>query len=202
MKVLVQTVQGREYAFELKQGASMATIRFWEIFERKLVGIAEGQGFCALNPGAIEKVEFQPVVSWRPQCPDNLLHLKVISEESYQSKLRDLMENPRAADGLRPGKVVQGVLELTLASGRRDHLDFMVMLRPQYQQALSVWELFHKPPFPILGSEGGFVLYNSANICMIKMYPAITSPNLADFEVASSQSASGDPAHDSSSAAD
>lgn len=178
MKIHIQLINGRQYAFSMNNEAEAAgfieKLKFWEIFEGKVLRIRNGENCCTFNPHFIEKIHFFSTNDFRWWSPENVLSRKFVSEETYRLKLDAMQERSGTCRStFRPGEIVAGLAKLILASGSAEHLEFMIMLRPSQEQLMDLSLVFQRPPFPIPWEGGGFILLNPTSISMVRIYPAI-----------------------------
>lgn len=186
MKTHIQLINGKRYAFLLNKEVDAADffgmLMFWEIFDRKVLRINDGEHCWSFNPHLIEKIHFDFAMGAHWRSPENILSGKFVSEKSYRLKL-DALRQKHGSHGtpFQPGEFAEGLAELTLASGSVEYLEFMIMLRPPQEQLMDFSLIYQKPLFPIPWEEGGFMLINPANVSMVQIYPAMTETSGSDW---------------------
>lgn len=186
MDICIQLNSGRKYSFGMKgeaeSSAFLDALKFWEVFDNRILRINNGDQCWTFNPRAIELIRFNHTVGVQWESPENILTIKEVSENSYwllsgiEKQTNKLNKQGRA--------VATGFAELTLASASIIYLEFALMLRRPQEQLMDLSVIFQRPPFLIPYEKGGFILLNPAMISMFHINPAMSDDRGSDWPMA------------------
>lgn len=176
MRLTIQLKDGRQYPFAIAEGQACTDffqgLKYWEIYDRPILRVHDGQDAWAFNPCAIEKIQFEGIddPGWRPS--ENVLSAKCITQESYQRKVTaSTSSGQKSVQSGEEGEVFESVLKIGLASGAVEYFECMLMLRSRRERLINLYNLFQKVAYTIPCESGGFVLLNPKNIVCIQLHP-------------------------------
>lgn len=177
MNVVIQLIDGRQYRCTINDDRAsedfLNSVKYWELFERRMLRIHGAGETWALNPDYIEKVHFMTNVDpgWRP--PENIISSKCISQDAYERKLAALDGKKHGlTETFTEGKIGEAVIRITLASGAVEYFEYLAMLKSPLEQKINLSLLFQKVAYTIPCQEGGYVLLNPSRIICIHLHPA------------------------------